>query len=73
MIKALPAEADDLITYAFPNALDLDFVRHSDQCYTIVLMDYDYKHYTFRLHLSLDERWTLAPISGFAYGESLTL
>lgn len=51
--------------YRFPYCLDVDFVRHSDECYTVVVMDWDYKHYTFRLHLSVDGRWSLAPLSGF--------
>lgn len=63
--NVLPAAADDLVDYRFPNALAVDFVRHSDLCYTCVVMDLDYKHYTFRLHLSLDGRWTLAPLTGF--------
>lgn len=65
MTMELPRALDDLIDYRFPDALDLDFVRHSDRCYTIVLMDLDYKHYTFRMTLSLDQRWSLVPISGF--------
>jgi len=61
----LPQAADDLIDYRFPDALDIVVVRHSDLCYTVALMDLDYKHYTFRLNLSVDGRWTLAPLTGF--------
>lgn len=67
---SLPQAADQLIDYRFPDALDMEVVRHSDQSYTVTLMDLDYVHYTFRLNLALDGRWTLAPIYGFAYGES---
>ena len=65
MIRALPYEASQLIEYRFPDYLDVEGVRHSDECYTMVLLDLDYKYYTFRLNLSLDGRWTLAPLSGF--------
>lgn len=72
-MTTLPRQADDLVSYRFPDALDLEAVRHSDECFTVTLMDLDYKHYTFRLNLSFDQRWTLAPIAGFQYGDPLTL
>lgn len=40
-------------------------MEHSNWAYTIVLLDLDYKYYTFRANLSLDGRWTVIPISGF--------
>lgn len=73
MIMLLPPEPQATVDYAFPNHLDLDYVRHSEECYTVVLMDPYYKHYTFRLNLSLDGRWTLAPISGFEDTADLNL
>jgi hypothetical protein len=65
VMMLLPQRADDLIDYRFPDALDIETVKHSDECFTVTLMDLDYHHYTFRLNLSLDGRWTLAPLSGF--------
>lgn len=65
VILKLPQLADDLISYRWPLALDAEYVRHSDECYTVTLWDHDGKHYTFRLNLSLDGRWTVAPIAGF--------
>jgi hypothetical protein len=64
MLK-LPPLADELLYYRWPNALDAEYVRHSDECYTVTLWDHDGRHYTFRLNLSLDGRWTVAPIAGF--------
>jgi hypothetical protein len=65
VLSLLPLEAQELIEYRFPDYLDADEVKHSDTTYTIVLMDLDYDHYVFRMNLSLDGRWTLAPVTGF--------
>lgn len=73
MIKDLPEGAQEVVDYRFPDHLDIVGVRHSDRCWTVDVMDLDYKHYTFRLNLSVDGRWTLAPIAGFRYGDGLTL
>lgn len=64
-IKVLPPEAEALIDYRFPDALDTEYVCHSELCYTVTVMDLDYVHYTFRLNKALDGHWTLAPIAGF--------
>ena len=69
---SLPAGVDQLIDFRFPDALDLEFVRHSDQCYTITLMDLDYVHYTFRVNEADDGHWTLVPIAGFEDNTFLT-
>jgi hypothetical protein len=73
VIMVLPQLADDLVDYRFPDCLDMEVVRHSDQAYTVTLMDLDYRHYTFRLILGLSGRWTLVPISGFDYDVRLNL
>lgn len=66
-MNALPAEAEATLAARWPHILGLDFVKHSDECYSVVLLDVDYKHYTFNLSLSLDGRWTVVPIAGFHY------
>jgi hypothetical protein len=63
--KPLPPGIDELLDYRFPDALDLVYVRHSDEAFTITLMNADYKHFTFRMTLSLDGRWSLVPLAGF--------
>lgn len=73
MISELPQDAQELISYGWPDYLDAEAVRHSDTTYTVTLLDLDYKHYTFVLNLSLDERWTVCPIAGFEYGGDATL
>jgi len=69
----LPSKAEQIVAYRFPDYLDSEVVRHSDESFTITLMDLDYKHYTFRLNRSWDGRWTLAPIAGFEDTDSLGL
>lgn len=61
----LPPGPQATVDYRFPNHLDAEYVRHSDYCYTVTVMDLDYRHYTFRLNLSVDGRWSLAPLAGF--------
>lgn len=73
MIKELPPEATEIIEYRWPDYLDAVAVRHSGTTFTVTLMDLDYRHYTFRLNLSFDGRWTVCPISGFVYGGDDTL
>src|SRR5215213_5992470 len=60
----LPDSLRELIAYAFPDYLDEDAVRHSDESWTVVVLDLDYRYRTFRANLSLDDRWTLCPVSG---------
>jgi hypothetical protein len=73
VIEDLEQGAQEIVDYRFPDHLDIVGVRHSDKCWTIDVLDLDYRHYTFRLNLSDDDRWTIAPIAGFQYGEGLDL
>lgn len=68
MITSFPEMLQRTIETRWPDYLDIDAVFHSEHCYTIVLLDLDYKYYTFRVNLSLDGRWTVIPLSGFYDG-----
>jgi len=69
----LPAPLEALIDYRHPDALAVDSVMHSTRCYTLVVMDVDYRHYTWRANLSVDDRWSLAPVSVPVHDDQLDL
>jgi hypothetical protein len=56
-----PPELSELVLWRFPDALDLDYQRHSDQVYTVHILDLDYSYTRWLASLSLDGRWTLSP------------
>ena len=60
-ILTLPSELDQLIGWRWPDALWVSGQRHSDECYTVWILDADYTYTEARAHLSLDGRWTLSP------------
>ena len=60
----LPVQLDELISYRFPDSLWTAAERHSDECYTIWVLDLDYSYNEARATLSLDGRWTLSPVGG---------
>lgn len=60
----LPPELDRTIDFGYPDALWVAAERHSDECYTIWVLDQDYLYREMRAHLSLDGRWTLSPTRG---------
>jgi hypothetical protein len=60
----LPRELDDSIDYLFPAALWVAAEKHSDEAYTVWVLDVDYAYNEIRACLSLDGRWTLSPIRG---------
>jgi len=61
VIKMTDSRLDELVSWAFPGALWVDYHRHSDDCYTLFILDVDYSYTGWRAHLSLDLRWTLSP------------
>lgn len=60
----LPLELDRTIDFGYPDALWIAAEKHSDECYTVWVLDVDYLYHELRAHLSVDERWTLSPARG---------
>lgn len=63
-IQALPETLDALVTYRFPDSLWVAAEMHSDEAYTVWILDVDYSYNEARACLSLDGRWTLSPVGG---------
>jgi hypothetical protein len=57
----LPAELFSTIADFDPLAVVLHEERHSDRCYTILLLDNEGELVPLRANLSVDGRWTLSP------------
>lgn len=56
-----PSGLVDIVLYRFPDALDLHYERHSDEAWTVYVLDIDYSYSRWLACLSLDDRWTLSP------------
>lgn len=54
-------ELDELIDWAFPDALWIEIGRHSDEAATVYVYDLDYKYTRWLACISLNDRWTLSP------------
>lgn len=61
-ILLLPDELERLIDYRHPDALAVSADIHSHRCYTVTVLDLDYRYYTWRANLAVDGHWTLAPV-----------
>ena len=61
VIKLVDERLDELVGWAFPDALWVDYHRHDYDCYTVFILDLDYRYTGWRAHLGLDQRWTLSP------------
>lgn len=61
-ILTLPDELEELLERIEPDYLGYDGTKHSDACYTLLLLTLDYRYTAWRAHLSLDDRWTLSPL-----------
>jgi hypothetical protein len=61
-ILTLPVQLDELVAYAFPDALWVAGQQHSPSTYTIWVLDLDYRYNEMRACLSMDNRWTLSPV-----------
>lgn len=59
--NAFPTELDQLIDFAFPEAVAVEGIRHSDEAFTIVVLDVNLSQTVWLAALSLDHRWTLSP------------
>lgn len=57
-----PQDLDQLVGYRYPDALWIDYRRHSSKCWTVIVLDLDYRYQVWRGNLSVDHRWTLSPI-----------
>lgn len=64
-VQELPALAYDTLYRALPETLTYSAERHSDHCYSVVVLTSQFKYYECRLNLSLDERWSLVPVTGW--------
>ena len=73
MNSILPRKLDELTAWHWPDALWITYERHSDTCYTLNVLDVDYKYTVWRASLSLDHRWTLSPVAGPWQGTGVTL
>jgi hypothetical protein len=60
----LPPELNRTIDYAFPDSLWVAAEKHSEDAYTVWVLDLDYRYNECRACLSLDDRWTLSPVRG---------
>lgn len=61
---AIPKHLDEIIDYAFPDALMVGHTAHAEDTYSIYILGLDYSYTKWLASLSLDNRWTLSPISG---------
>jgi hypothetical protein len=64
VIMELPNALNELIDYRWPDSLWVAGEMHSEQAYTIWVLDIDYSYNEARACLSLDGRWTLSPVGG---------
>lgn len=62
-IQEIPQRLDEIIDYAFPNALMVGATHHSESVYSIYVLDLDYRYTKWLASLSLDDRWSLSPRS----------
>jgi len=60
-IQSLPTELDKTISILEDPALAIEHIRHSDECYTLVIFHLSGRYRVWRAFLSLDLRWTLSP------------
>lgn len=60
----IPQHLDESVAYLYPDALWVAYERHSDEAYTLWVLDLDYSYNELRACLSLDGRWTLSPVRG---------
>lgn len=65
MTEFAPPALEETISYAYPDFLGAEVWRHSDSCFTVLVLDLDQRYNTWRAHLSLDDRWTLSPVALF--------
>ena len=66
---SLPLSAAQWVDSAFPNSLELACFRHSDECYTVSILDTDDNYLTFRINRGpLYPYWHLVPVAGFVIG-----
>lgn len=70
-IQMLPDEVEELLEVAFPDYLGYESVRHGEGFYTVTLLTLQYSYKTFRMLKGDSGRWTLVPISGFKFGDTL--
>lgn len=61
-IQEIPKRLDEIIDYAFPDALMVGATCHSAHAYSIYVLDLDYSYTKWLASLSLDNRWTLSPV-----------
>jgi hypothetical protein len=60
-IQEIPERLDEIIDYAFPDALMVGATPHSEETYTVYILDLDYTYTRWLASLSVDNRWTLSP------------
>jgi hypothetical protein len=68
-----PQALDELVAWAFPDALWITFEPHSDEAFTVNILDLDYTYTVWLATLSLDERWTLSPRGGPWQGKPVVI
>ena len=62
MISALDDRLIELVERIFPAWTKIGYEQHSDQSYTLWIMDHEQVWHFWRASLSLDDRWTLSPV-----------
>lgn len=60
----LPQGLEELVDYAWPDALWVAGEIRDDTTYTIWILNIDETYTEWLASLSLDERWTLSPVRG---------
>lgn len=58
---SLPLDLDALIDWRWPDSLWVAAERHSDQAFTIWILDLDHSYNEWLATLALDGHWTLSP------------
>ena len=60
-ISSLPEALEQLIDWRWPDSLWTAYEMHSEECYTVWILDLDYSYNEWLATLSLDGRWTVSP------------
>jgi hypothetical protein len=59
-----PFDLDAAVALKYPDALWVTYESHSEDVYTVYILNFDYTYTQWLGSLSLDNRWTLSPRGG---------
>jgi hypothetical protein len=62
--REIPVALEDTLAFAFPDALWISTQKHSDEAYTVWILNLEYTYTEWVCHLGQDDRWTVSPVRG---------